>query len=403
MSAHRSNGLCAIIADDLTGAADTAAPFARAGLTVRLTVGAEPRVDEGTQAIAVSTDSRAAPPEEAATRARHIAERLASEGADAFYKKIDSTLRGNVGPETLGVLGVLGADAIALVCPAFPPTGRTVVGGQLLVDGVPLARTGAARDPVTPVHSSAVAACFDGLATTTHIGVDRIAAGSDAVAASIAAADARVILADATTTADLSVLVHAADATDRPVLLTGSAGLVGPFADLRARAADASSHPALVVVGSLNDRSRTQVEHLRDDATVVELDASTIEAPDAWESAVRDARSSAPAVIVVVSPIERGDPGRVAARLGEVTVGAVADGVAGVVVTGGDIARSVLAVSGSDGIDVIDEVAPGVPLGRIAGGDLGGLAIVTKAGGFGDDHVLGHAAQVIRRRRGATT
>lgn len=395
---------CAIVADDLTGAADTTAPFAKAGLAVRLSLEPEATIEPGVEVLAVSTDSRAVAAEVAAARVGEVTRRLRDHGADQIYKKIDSTLRGNVGVETLAVLDAMDDDAIALVCPAFPPTGRTVFGGRLLVDGVPVDRTSVGRDPVTPVTSSAVAACFPGI-DVDHVDVDLVGRGTDAVADALAATRRRVVVADAVTVQDLQALAEAAATVEREVVLVGSAGLAGPAAALRVQEAvgGKAPPPTLVVVGSLHDRAHTQLEALRATATVVQPDLATIEDADVWEQQALEVHARGDREIVLVSPQERGDPARVAARLGEVAVEVASDGVSGVVVTGGDIARAVLAASDGDGLDVIDEVAPGVPLGRIAGGRLAGTAIVTKAGGFGDDLVLRNAVDAIRRLRGATS
>lgn len=406
------SGLIGIVADDLTGAADTAAPFARAGLHVRLLVGATDEetanlsaTDSGNgrpvQVVALSTDSRSSTVADATEAARSATVALRAAGADDFYKKIDSTLRGNIGAETLAMLDTLGTEAVALVCPAFPSNGRVVVGGLLLVDGVPVARTAVAADPVTPVTSSAVIDCFRGVLGETqmsHLGVDTVGAGAAAVTEFLEATAARVVVADAASDDDLQILAQAADQVPRPTLLTGSAGLAGPFALVRARQQAPSRMPVLVVVGSLHERSRTQLDELRHTVHVVDLPHEDVEVPDAWEALVRNGRDAADNMLAVASP-ERGeaDPSTVARRLGDVAATTALAGVAGIVATGGDTARAVLARTGANGLDVLDEVAPGVSLGRIAGGELGGLPIVTKAGGFGDLGILRTAAEAVRR------
>ncbi|MFU1984972.1 nucleotide-binding domain containing protein, partial [Bordetella avium] len=90
----------------------------------------------------------------------------------------------------------------------------------------------------------------------------------------------------------------------------------------------------------------------------------------------------------------------VAQRLGSLAAQAVsASGAAGVVATGGDGARQVLAALGANGIALVDEVMGGVPLGTLIGGAAAGLPVVTKAGGFGSEDVLVRAVRAIRDRR----
>ena len=56
--------------------------------------------------------------------------------------------------------------------------------------------------------------------------------------------------------------------------------------------------------------------------------------------------------------------------------------------TGGDTADAVLNAIGGGGIKILGEVLPGVVRGKLIGGSMDGLAVVTKAGAFGRDDTL---------------
>ena len=86
-----------ILADDLTGAADTAARCRHFGMpaTIFLDI---PELPLPPGALAFTSDSRHLPADEAARQARNTAARLPRLNAQ-WYKKIDSTLRGNIGSE----------------------------------------------------------------------------------------------------------------------------------------------------------------------------------------------------------------------------------------------------------------------------------------------------------------
>jgi len=122
----------AIIADDLTGAMDTGVAFARIGLSTIIALGNEVAPDAG--AVVISTDSRADDPETAYGKARKAADEVIGL---YVYKKIDSTLRGNIGSELRAVIDALHIDK-AIICPAFPANKRTVVDGKLLVENTPV-------------------------------------------------------------------------------------------------------------------------------------------------------------------------------------------------------------------------------------------------------------------------
>ncbi len=93
---------------------------------------------------------------------------------------------------------------------------------------------------------------------------------------------------------------------------------------------------------------------------------------------------------------------RIAARTTHVAKTVLQEGpeptVAGVVVTGGDMAQAMLSHLGVTGINLLDEVSPGIPVGLLCGTSVGGLRVVTKAGGFGTAEALVEAATFLRER-----
>ena len=135
-----------IVADDLTGAADTGACFASAGLStvIRLSGTTVPTAD----VVAVSTESRELDATAAAEAIRSAVMGLVGGQGDAeprwIYKKIDSALRGHPREELLATMEAISATR-TLVAPAFPAEGRTTVGGRQYIDGVPPRRETRAR------------------------------------------------------------------------------------------------------------------------------------------------------------------------------------------------------------------------------------------------------------------
>ena len=112
-----------LVADDLTGACDSALPFLAGG---RVQVGLWPCVPAGDLACAaVSTESREAPVDVARERSRLGASRLG--GADLLYRKLDSMLRGHPLADLEGTLSV--RPGVCVVAPALPGEGRLTVAG----------------------------------------------------------------------------------------------------------------------------------------------------------------------------------------------------------------------------------------------------------------------------------
>lgn len=121
--------VCAVIADDLTGACDSAVQFANVGLRTVAALSPDAHAD----VVAFSTETRNVAPEEAASRLRMVST-LAR--ANVIFKKIDSTLRGNTAVEVVAALDVFGCN-VALVNPAYPALGRFVERGWLRVPADP--------------------------------------------------------------------------------------------------------------------------------------------------------------------------------------------------------------------------------------------------------------------------
>jgi len=403
--------LVAIVADDLTGAGDTAVQFVRAGWVTQLSMGGADEALSGAGAraevLAVTTNSRAMAPAAAGEAVRREVRRLRQAGVRRLYKKVDSTLRGAFRAEIEAARAAWSDDAVAVICPAFPATGRTVRDGVLLVDGRPVTETSAATDPVTPVTQSHI---------PTLLGCAGIAASPDETPQALAARIAQagpVVVVDAASEEDLERLARAVAELGERALPVGAGGLAGPLARIWAGAQ--ARGPVVVVVTSQHSAARSQAQTLQERGARTWAPApQQLADPAAWESwaagVVASERGVADAgrddTVLLLAPEGRHaglDADTVAARLGELAARLIdALGAAGVVATGGDGARQVLQSLGATGIALVDEVTGGVPMGTLTGGRAAGLPVVTKAGGFGSADVLVRAAQAIRERRFAT-
>src|SRR5215210_7261990 len=145
--------LIAVIADDLTGAADAGVQLVRAGYRTAVVFHGEEAPTADIDAISFDTDSRTTPAGLAAKRVAEVARVVRS--ARVVYKKLDSTLRGNVAVELAAAFGAAGRKR-TIVAPAFPDAGRITVRGIQLVHGVPVDETEVRDDPQTPVREAHV-------------------------------------------------------------------------------------------------------------------------------------------------------------------------------------------------------------------------------------------------------
>ncbi|WP_299057355.1 four-carbon acid sugar kinase family protein [uncultured Nocardioides sp.] len=385
-----------VVADDLTGANDCGVQFAAAGWpsTLRMRVDRDAAPVPGT--VAVSTDSRALDDDAAAavTRDAVAAEELAA--GDHVYLKVDSTLRGSVAGQLRGALTArrrTRPDAFVVLCPAYPAMGRRVEGGLLTVHGEPVTASPAGRDPVTPVRHDLVTDLVGGSVPVPA------PSGEDptATAAVWGATGADVLVVDAADDADLARVAAVLVALGPRAVPAGSAGLAAPLARLWGGDGEATPPPAgvrrpLVLVSSHHATARQQVDALvagRPDVTRVATAAEEL-LGDAPLPAAPDGDGP----VVLVSPDERTEPHRsaaLAAALGRRTAAWAGDArhrVDAIVLVGGDGAEATLRAASADGLRIHGRLLEGVPYGEVAGGDLDGLPVVTKAGGFGDDTTL---------------
>jgi uncharacterized protein YgbK (DUF1537 family) len=392
-----------VIADDLTGANATGVLLTRTGYpTASLTELRWPEGGlDGYPCIVIATESRAVPADEARRRVADAARLLLDHGRRPMAKRIDSTLRGNLGPEVEAVLEALGPGSVAVLTGAFPASGRTARDGIHYVHGVPLAETEVRHDPLCPVtqsHVPTLVGSQTGL-PVAHLPLAAVRAGAEAVARAIAEQarqGLRILCADAETDADIQAL-------GQGMALSGVTCVAADPGPLTAAFVAASVPPVrgrvLVVAGSVTDLTRTQLDHLQAEtgARLIQVDAGSLgRGGEDAEAEVRravDALAAIPAGEPVIgvrsSEVLSVDPdaaGRIAAGFAEIAARALdrLEGVKGLYTSGGDITVAVCRRLQAGAIQLDAEVLPLAVQGRLVGGLRPGLAIVTKGGLVGD-------------------
>lgn len=387
--------------------------------------------------VVVNTDSRLCTPRSAYDRVRVAAEAIKRMGIAKIYKKIDSTLRGNIGAELDASMDAFGALA-AFVVPAFPITGRVTIGGRQLVGDTPLGESEVACDILTPVTESHVPTL---LASQTarrvaHVPIDKVRLGVAAlpgVFSSMIQDGSEILVVDASTDDDLACIARSISLLDYHTIVAGSAGLAskipqipGIVGSIVNQETHRRNRGVLIAVGSVSPTVREQVEcavsrlglhsvildpneilsGLDDDEagtdTIVEEIARCLSAGDdviislsSLHSDCGDAVTGiAAASCASCAPDASSVPylensRRITRYLGRVCKDALsACRVAGLVLTGGDTSLAVCKCLGAIGVSLVDEVVPGVPFGHLVGGPHSGMMIVTKAGSFGSEDTL---------------
>jgi D-threonate/D-erythronate kinase len=397
-----------VVADDLTGAADSAVQFRRAGFSavVLAQLGSHRSPWPWAQVVSLSLNTRDASPAAVRRIWEHQAPTIRTLAQDALvYHKIDSTLRGHPGLEVRLLLGCLGA-ANAIIAPAFPKLGRHTVDGVHRVGGIPLAETEYIRSRRRSRRSSylpdLLTAGDD--ARPIHLPWQVIDSGVEVVAQWLRerlTEPCRLITADAADERHFDTLTQAVLPLVGRVLLVGSAGWAERLAMAckGSLAATPGGPGALGVVGSLSTVATRQVEVAsRAGTTVVQWvpPAAYAQAGGTahdWH-AVAHTLAAGRSVVLWTNPGgQRAASPSAGPRVLHRVAHAVCEllsitPVSGLMIVGGDTAQSVFRALRASGLVLTGEVAPGVPYGRLLNGPFAGLLTATKAGGFGADMIL---------------
>ncbi len=285
-----------IIADDLTGANDTALQFHLKGCNIQILLDytIEPSGKSNTHAWAISSETRNKNAEEAYKTVSDATRKLIDNfNVEYIYKKIDSTLRGNLAQETLAVLNTMKGDA-AVVVPAFPSEGRTTVGGYHLLKGVPLERTDVARDPHSPIFQSHIPTLLkqqtENDEIIDHIQLFTVMKGAGPILMELnrlVKEGKKLIVLDAVSTTDMEQIALAIEKSNFNLLPCGSAGLAQVLA--KSWLPDTKYQhipkvipklPVFMVSGSMATLSKTQIKKLAEsdefDAYILELSMENI-------------------------------------------------------------------------------------------------------------------------------
>lgn len=420
----------AAIADDFTGASDQAGMLANAGVASLLVLDEAFEVGPEWEAVTFATRLRSAPPGQAKREARRLLEVIqALQPRMIQYKycsTFDSTPLGNIGPILDEMTRRLGVDGTVVV-PALPVNGRTTYCGVHFVHGVPLDESPMRTHPLNPMTDANLARWL-GQQTPRPIGnvtYETVTRGSEAVRAAIEvlwAAGTPYVIVDCLD--QRHVRTVAAAVAEMPLISGSSAlpmelpgiwrrrGWLGP----RHRPPTMRSKPAAVPVLALSGSCAAQT--LRQVQAAREFEIISIEPEDLLQRTPKQLAKAVlgqierwfeagPRVLVSTSqePCAREQlagrlDGRlqmrdVAARI-EKLLGEVARlardelGIRHFICAGGETSGAIAQALGLQAVEIMRELAPGVPLCRaLPDRDV---AIAFKGGNFGADDFFANAA-----------
>ncbi|OXI28983.1 serine kinase [Burkholderia sp. AU16741] len=395
-----------IVADDMSGAADCAVAGLRHGLTAMVVLDATHAATQshGVDILSIDVDSRRAPKDVAARRTVDAVASLSGTGT-RVYKKMDSTLRGNFAAEVAALASRVG---MAIVCPAYPASGRTTMDGRQWVRGVPVEASEYWRNEHITGEADLVALLSAEDLRVACAAIATVHGNTDALAAhlrNLQSDRVQAVVCDAESDGDLQCIARASAALG-DVFWVGSAGLAPAVIEAldlpRRTSGTAIGHPppqrpVLTVVGSMSSISHAQLDCLKSNAgpNLVALEVAVSALDDSQgdvTTVVSDALRRGRHVVVSLSQAQRGDVDDgllFCTRLAALLAPAVRHAGA-IFATGGETARALLTAAGASALRVVDEIEDGMPLLECRLHDSA-LPVVTKAGGFGRPESIYHA------------
>jgi uncharacterized protein YgbK (DUF1537 family) len=427
LSANLSLGC---LADDYTGASDLANTLTRQGLRTVQTIGVPPDdlVLPEVDAVVVSLKSRSIQADVAVERSRAAEKWLRGRGAGHVLFKVcstfDSTDAGNIGP-VMDTLRADSGDAIVLVTPAFPETGRTVYQGNLFVGAVPLNESPLKDHPLNPMHDSNLVRVL-ARQSRTKVGLVDLATlsrGADAVRGRLAELVGKGIgaaIIDAVFDRDLETigdvaLDHRLSVGASGIGLGLARGLVAS-GKVKSGAAGAVSGapvggPAACLAGSCSQATLGQVANAEQTMAVLHLDPEQVIAGSgevrralAWASErisdgpILIASSSTPDQVAALQSRHGRDAAghAIEQAMADIAEGLVGSGVRRLVVAGGETSGAVVDRLRIPGFLVGEEIAAGVPVLRSVGADKGDMLLALKSGNFGGPEFFSDALKLMR-------
>lgn len=409
-----------IIADDLTGANANCALMKTIGLrTASLTGTVDKKKIEDIDVVALATDSRSMTGKQA-YKSVYDKVRAYMDGSTILYsKRIDSTLRGNLGSELMAFQEALADNRMAICVPAFPDSKRIVVNDFLYVDGSPVMNTDAGKDTKASAISNFVTENFrkDYDRSISHITIEEIEKGLYHISSLIRAnKDKGLLIFDAITNRQIELIAAAALDSGIDFISVDP----GPFTKELTKLIYSNnkiSTKALAIIGSATQVTINQIKELEEafkpcridvDANkLIDIDSATGEIERA-SSLGREKLKEHNLLLITTTPkkiedrldlktiseernmsIERLSL-MISGGLAQIGRKVAAEGksFSGIFSSGGDVTVAVTKEFGSHGIEIREEIEPLVAYGRLIGGALDGLKIVSKGGMVGSDKVM---------------
>jgi len=416
-----------IISDDLTGATDAGVQLAKQGYETLVYIdeyndysSIKNDINNEEQSILVlDSESRELNYKEAVNKIRKLLKIIPLTADDVVYKKVDSTLRGNITGEISEVMEQLSYNT-CFFAPSFPQNNRLVIGGYLIVDNKPLGISEYYQGKLNLGEASYIPSFLkkDGNLSVSRIDLKEVMKGPGNIIKQVKKLSQdkkQIFVFDALTSEHLKNIILSSLELEESILLSGSAGLSLHLSKLITVPAKKKSSifkkieienrnkPFIIVAGSKKRIMREQIKYLQRKISLQELKISIDKLTKHKDKYLNIYSQQAGNILkendhIIISSCNIDDFENLSDRkleilirnlMGELAAKIVAEfNLCNLIVTGGDTALGVCKSFGVNKLRIIEEILPGVPLTKPENKDYSYLNLITKAGGFGKENSL---------------
>lgn len=387
-----------IVADDFTGANDTGVQLTKRGMKVKVVF----KYDgfSNSTSCVLDTETRNLESKAAYNKTYKMIENIDFSNYNYVVKKVDSTLRGNIAEEIKVIDQKYKSDLIIFM-PALPDLNRTTVNCTQYLNHIKITETEIAKDPFKPVIEDNLANILRKAfvnETISHIDIEKIRSNE------FSFDDARIYTVDAESNLDMKNAIYKALKTEKRILWVGSAGIADNLISI-----ENQSKPSIGLVSSVSETTRNQVKFAeKNNIKLIKVpiyDVLINKNSEIYEKRCLDNLKEGHDIIILSSAsYERSELDKtidvcVNKGINKIDVNAIVQSILGEIVekvlnsfntsgmfiTGGDTAIGFFDKIQANGVEIIEEIATGIPMMKVTGGKFENLKVITKAGAFGKD------------------
>jgi uncharacterized protein YgbK (DUF1537 family) len=401
-----------VLADDLTGAIDVGVQFAKKGIATHITLDMDLMFSDApveTQVLIFDTETRHLSPQEAYARIKTFIERLNKTDLDFCFKKIDSTLRGNIGAEIQALMDCTNQKCMPLL-PAYPKGHRFTQQGYQYINDELIENTEFATDPLAPVSSSYIP---DVINKQFDVKTQIVSVFNDDMERILEKDPEGILIFDAKTDIELYYAGKLLFINKLLHFSVGTAGFAESLPNIlifkgKKKAIPKKEGPVLLINGSLTNIAFAQIKEAQNSGFMnIQITPDILYADNPDVTGLLEKIQQAKNQNVVISSIQNkselesylADGMKISFskealyKKASVNLGTIASKIlddkhySKVIIFGGDTSFHIMNAINVKNINPVDELSPGVSLIQTKGNHED-ISFVTKSGGFGDKNLL---------------